>query len=143
MDLGCASGSEGGLMQAASQEGPAPACRQKASLLAGRAVVSCTRTRHWYLLPAAVRCDMVLHRVLVARDIRTYNIGGEVRHGVTSGVSRETSLNKHVTPHLHREYQRNLQCQRALLKLEPRCPRAVGRREGWGRARGRGRQHIF
>ena len=31
-------------------------------------------------------------------------IGGEVRHGVTSGVSCETSLNKHVTPHLHREY---------------------------------------
>ena len=30
-------------------------------------------------------------------------IGGEVRHGVTSGVSRETSLNKHVTPHLHWE----------------------------------------
>ena len=29
--------------------------------------------------------------------------GGEVRHGVTSGVSRETSLNKHVTPHLHWE----------------------------------------
>ena len=26
-----------------------------------------------------------------------------MRHGVTSGVSRETSSNKHVTPHLHRE----------------------------------------
>ena len=29
---------------------------------------------------------------------------GEVGHGVTSGVSCETSSNKHVTPHLHREY---------------------------------------
>ena len=30
-------------------------------------------------------------------------IGGEVRHGVTSGVSCETPSSKHVTPHLHRE----------------------------------------
>ena len=42
----------------------------------------------------------------LARDMYDKNgIGGEVRHGVTSAVSRETSLNKHVTPHLHREYQ--------------------------------------
>ena len=32
-------------------------------------------------------------------------IGGELRHGVASGVSCETSLNKHVTPHLHGEYK--------------------------------------
>ena len=56
-----------------------------------------------YLLPEAVRCDMVLHRVFRARRVRRNSIGGEVRHGVTSGASCETSLNKHVTPHLHRE----------------------------------------
>ena len=53
--------------------------------------------------PAAVRCDMVLHQAFRARHLRTKGIGGEVRRGVTSGVSRETSSNKHVTPHLHRE----------------------------------------
>ena len=56
------------------------------------------------LLPAATRCEMVLHQALRARHVRKNGIGGEVRHGVTSGVSRETSLNKHVTPHLHMEY---------------------------------------
>ena len=40
------------------------------------------------------------------RDVYKENgIGGEVRHGVTSGVSRETGLKKHVTPHLPCEYQ--------------------------------------
>ena len=40
-----------------------------------------------------------------ARDVCDKNgIGGEVRHGVTSSVSRETSLNEHVTPHLRREH---------------------------------------
>ena len=28
-----------------------------------------------------------------------------MRHGVTSGVSCEKCLNKHVTPHLHRVYK--------------------------------------
>ena len=47
---------------------------------------------------------MVLHRAFRARHVRKTGIGGEERHGVTSGVSYETSLNKHVTPYLHREY---------------------------------------
>ena len=38
--------------------------------------------------PAAVRCDMVLHRALRARRLRKTGFGGEVRHGVTSGVKR-------------------------------------------------------
>ena len=33
-----------------------------------------------------------------------------VRHGVTSGVSGETSSNRHVTPHLRREYERSVVC---------------------------------
>ena len=42
------------------------------------------------------------------RHVRKNGIGGEVRRGVTSGVSCETSLNNYVTPtpHLHREYVR-------------------------------------
>ena len=44
-----------------------------------------------FIHPAAVRCDMVLHRALRARHVRTIGIGGEARHGVTSGVSCETS----------------------------------------------------
>ena len=47
---------------------------------------------------------MVLHQAFCARHVRNTGIGGEVRRGVTSGVSCETSLNKHVTPHLHREF---------------------------------------
>ena len=43
------------------------------------------------ILPAAVRGDMVLHLAFRARHIRTNGIGGEVRHGVTSSVSCETS----------------------------------------------------
>ena len=61
-----------------------------------------------HLQPAAVRCDMVLHRACRARHVRQNGIGGEVRHGVTSGVSCETSLNKRVTPHLCREYSPSL-----------------------------------
>ena len=56
------------------------------------------------VLPAAVSCDMLLHRAFRARHVRNHGICCEVRHGVTSGVSCETSLNKHVIPHLHREY---------------------------------------
>ena len=41
--------------------------------------------------PAAVRCDTVLHQAFRARRVRKSGIGSEVRHGVTSGVSRETS----------------------------------------------------
>ena len=37
-----------------------------------------------YVLPAAVRCDMVLHQAFRARRARQNGIGGEVRHGVTS-----------------------------------------------------------
>ena len=48
--------------------------------------------------------SMVLHRASRARRVRTNSIGGEVPHGFTSGVSRETSSYKHVTPHLHRGY---------------------------------------
>ena len=56
--------------------------------------------------PAAVRCDMVLHQAFCAKLVRKTGIGSEVRHGVTSGVSCETSWNKHVTRRLHREYGR-------------------------------------
>ena len=46
------------------------------------------------LRPAAVRCDTVLHRAF-ARDMYDKSgVGGEVRHGVTSGVSCETSSTK-------------------------------------------------
>ena len=47
---------------------------------------------------------MVLRRAFRARHVRTNGIGGEVRHGVASGVSRETALNEHVTPRLRWEY---------------------------------------
>ena len=53
--------------------------------------------------PAAVMCDMVLHLAFRARRVRKTGIGSEVRHGVTSGISCETSLSRHVTPHLPRE----------------------------------------
>ena len=53
--------------------------------------------------PAAVRCDMLSHQALRARHVRKTGIGGEVWHGVTLGVSRETCLNSYVTPRLHRE----------------------------------------
>ena len=43
------------------------------------------------LHPAAVRRDMVLHQTFRARGVRKTGIGGEARHGVTSGVSCETS----------------------------------------------------
>ena len=56
------------------------------------------------LLPAAVRCDMVLHQSFRAGHVRKDGIGGEVRHGVTSGVWCETSSIERVPPHLHREY---------------------------------------
>ena len=46
---------------------------------------------------------MALHQAFRRGQVRTTGIGGEVRHGVTSGVSSETSMNKYVTPHLHRE----------------------------------------
>ena len=38
-----------------------------------------------------VRCDMVLHQAFRARGIRRNDIGGELRHGVTQGVSCVTS----------------------------------------------------
>ena len=46
---------------------------------------------------------MVLHQAFRARSVRKTGSGGEVRHGVTSGVSCETSLiiTNNVTPHLH------------------------------------------
>ena len=47
---------------------------------------------------------MALHQAFRARPVRNIGIGGGMRHGVTSGVSCETSLKMHVTPHLHREY---------------------------------------
>ena len=53
--------------------------------------------------PAAVRCDMVLHRAFPARCERKTGVGGEVWHGVPSEVSRETSSNENVAPHLQRE----------------------------------------
>ena len=45
------------------------------------------------VLPAAVRRDMVLHQAFRTRRVRKPGIGGQVRHGVASGVSCETSLN--------------------------------------------------
>ena len=71
-------------------------------------------TRHTYQLqPAAVRCDMVLHRVFRARHVRKTGIGGEVRHGVASGVSLEASFNIHVTSHstLHARCSREGACK--------------------------------
>ena len=52
-------------------------------------------------------CDTVLHRAFRARRVRNNGIGGEVRHGVASGVSceTETSLNEQVAPHLPREHR--------------------------------------
>ena len=61
---------------------------------------------------------MVLHQAFRAKHVRTNGIGGEVRHGVTSGVSRETSSNTHVAPHLHRE------CIRAKTNQAPARLRA-------------------
>ena len=46
---------------------------------------------------------MVSHQVFRARHVRKTGTGGEVRRGVTSGVSCETSKTWHVTPYLHRE----------------------------------------
>ena len=64
---------------------------------------------------------MVLHRVLFARGACENNgIGGEVRHGVTSGVSCETSLNKQVTPHIHREYKFKTGCNDSAALAPPR-----------------------
>ena len=59
----------------------------------------------FYLQPAALSCDMVLHQVFRARCVRKTSIGGRVRHGVKSGASCETSKAWNVTPHLHREYR--------------------------------------
>ena len=73
------------------------------------------------LHPAAVRCDMALPRVFRARHVRNNSIGGEVRHGATSGVSCETSLDKHVTPHLHRECPTALPHAPSLTLPAPRA----------------------
>ena len=69
------------------------------------------------------RCDMVLHQAFRARHVHKSGIGGEVRHGVTSGVSCETSLNKHGKPHLRREYQ--MFTRNALLRAAREVPAAV------------------
>ena len=47
---------------------------------------------------ASLQCACVLHQAFRARHVRKNNIGGEVRHGVTSGVSYETSKTWNVTP---------------------------------------------
>ena len=47
---------------------------------------------------------MVLHQAFRARYVRQNGIGGEVRHGVTSNVLRETSSIEHVIPRLCREF---------------------------------------
>ena len=64
-----------------------------------------SNTIHMKVHPAAVRCDMVLHQACRARHLRKTGIGGEVWHGVASGVSCETSLNTYVRPLLHKEYR--------------------------------------
>ena len=82
-------------------------------------IVSCSRAQATqFLHPAAVRCDMVLPRVFRARHARKHSIGGEVLHGATSGVSCETSLDKHVTPHLHREYPQSVRLLSRAPELE-------------------------
>ena len=53
---------------------------------------------------------MVLHQAFRARCVRKNGIGGEVRHGVASGVSCEISKTWHVTPHPHREWQHRAFC---------------------------------
>ena len=59
--------------------------------LSGDAKKQQKRLQRKTVLPAAVRFDMVLHQAFHARRVRKTGIGGEVRHGVTSGVSCETS----------------------------------------------------
>jgi len=44
---------------------------------------------------------MVLHQAFRARHYLNSGFGGEVLHGVTSGVLCETSTNMDVTPHRH------------------------------------------
>ena len=66
------------------------------------------------MMMAAVRCDMALHRALRARSVRKSSIGGEERHGVTSGVSCEISKTLNVTPHLHREYDHYRHCDHMI-----------------------------
>ena len=84
--------------------------RGELHLSAEAAVMSYTYCCCGYVLhPVVVRCDMVLHQAFRARLVRKTGIGGEVRHGLNSGVLCETCLNKHVTPHLHREYEVILQ----------------------------------
>ena len=85
-----------------------------------------SRSNHCQLHPAAVRCAMVLHQAFRARHVRKTGIGGEVRHGVTSGASCETSFNTHVTPHLHREYPAKMPCENALVRRPSSRPAAMG-----------------
>ena len=51
---------------------------------------SATRV-HCSVHPSAASCDMVSHQTIRARRVQRDGMGGEVRHGVTSGVSYETS----------------------------------------------------
>ena len=81
------------------------------------------------ILPAAVRCDMVLHQAFRARHVRKIGIGGEVRHGVTSSVSCETSLNKHVTPSPPQGVQRDI--ERAQMAEEGARPVILPASWGW------------
>ena len=73
----------------------APVQIPRRSSLACSVSACCQHALH----PASVRCDMVLHKAFRARRLPTKSIGGEVRHGVTSDVSRERRL-KHEMQHL-------------------------------------------
>ena len=80
---------------------------------------------------------VVLHQAFRARHVRTSGIGGEVRHGVTSGASRKTSVNKHATPHLHREYNLSDTIQasgRACLAPPFRLGPSLGEQAKWEHA---------
>ena len=58
----------------------------------------------FYSFCSEERAKTMADRVFRARRVRKHGIGGEARHGATSSVTCETSLDKHVTPHLHMGY---------------------------------------
>ena len=70
--------------------------KERTCLITTRACGTC---RLWQLIAQTSRNG----KHWVQSQNRGTPCGGEVRHGVTSGVSCETCLNEHVTPHLHRE----------------------------------------
>ena len=56
------------------------------------------------------------------RRVRKTGIGGEVRNGVTSGVSCEAASNRYVTPHLAVEYHDDLSSRPGRRMGGAACP---------------------